>query len=35
MNQTLWFADSLGMFTYHSHDYMTGAGSNTWEDSFS
>jgi len=31
---TVWFADMFGMFTYWNHDYMVGAGSNTWEDSF-
>jgi len=32
---SLWMADSMGMFTYWSHDYMWGSGTNSWEDSFS
>jgi len=35
MFMTLWWADSFGMFTYWTHDYMWGAGTNSWEDSFS
>jgi len=31
---TLWIADTMGMFTYWNHDYMIGAGSNTYEESF-
>eukprot|EP01017_Pseudomicrothorax_dubius_P000565 TRINITY_DN0_c2145_g1_i2.p1 TRINITY_DN0_c2145_g1~~TRINITY_DN0_c2145_g1_i2.p1 ORF type:complete len:101 (+),score=22.08 TRINITY_DN0_c2145_g1_i2:2-304(+) len=32
---TLWISDSLGVFTYWSHNYWSGAGNNTWEDSYS
>lgn len=35
MAASLWFADSLGMFTYWSNDPYAGAGTNTWEDVFS
>ncbi|CAD8135376.1 unnamed protein product [Paramecium octaurelia] len=31
---TLWWADSFGLFTYWKIDMFSGAGSNTWEDSF-
>lgn len=33
--QTLWVADSLGIFTYWGNDPYAGAGTNTWEDVFS
>jgi len=32
---TLWWADNFGMFTYWNHDFLWGAGTNSWEDSFS
>lgn len=35
MFASLWIADTLGMFTYWSHDPYAGAGNNTWEDVFS
>jgi hypothetical protein len=32
---SLWVADNLGMFTYWKVDPYSGAGNNTWEDTFS
>lgn len=29
---TTWFADSLGLFTYHNHDFHTIRGSSSYDD---
>lgn len=32
---TLYLSDSLGIFSYWQVDYYSGAGTNSWEDTFS